>query len=103
MDSDFYGTDGFVDLVKNGLNDLTVEQVNAVIKKHLQMDNMQFVFITKEGADMKDRLVNDTSSPMTYNSAKPESLMAEDVIIQDLSLKLKKSQVEVVDIEKVFK
>jgi zinc protease len=103
MDSDFYGTEGFVDLVKNGLNDLTVEQVNAVIKKHLQMDNMQFVFITKEGADMKDRLVNDTSSPMTYNSAKPESLMAEDVIIQDLSLKLKKSQVEVVDIEKVFK
>ncbi|WP_099019146.1 M16 family metallopeptidase [Marinicella litoralis] len=103
MDSGFYGTEGFVDLVKNGLDALTVEQVNAVIKKHLQMDNIHFVFITKDGADMKDRLLNETTSAMTYNSEKPASLMAEDVIIQDYKLNLKPSQVAVIEIEKVFK
>lgn len=103
MDSDFYGTDGFVELVKNGLKDLTVDQVNQVIKKHLQMDDIQFVFITSDGADMKDRLVNETTSPMTYNSEKPESLMAEDVIIQDYKLNLNKANVNVVDISEVFK
>ncbi len=103
MDSDFYATAGFVDLVKNGLDELTVEKVNAVIKKHLQTDDIQFVFITKDGADMQDRLVNETTSAMTYNSEKPDSLMAEDVIIQDYKLNLKKSNVKVVDISEVFK
>ena len=90
-------------LVKNGLDELTVEQVNAVIKKHLQIDNMHFVFITKDGADMKHRLVNETTSAMTYNSEKPASLMAEDIIIQDYKLDFKPSQVEVIEIDKVFK
>ncbi len=103
MDSDFYGTEGFVELVKNGLNELTLAQVNAVIKKHLQTDDIKFVFITSDGADMQDRLVNDTSSPMTYNSEKPASLMAEDVIIQDYKLHLKSSHTAVVSIEDVFK
>jgi len=103
MDSDFYGTDGFIELVKNGLADLTLEQVNSVIKKHLQMDNMQFVFITKDANDMKNRLVNDTTSSMVYNSEKPESLMAEDVIIQDYKMGLNNQDVHIVPIESVFK
>ncbi len=52
---------------------------------------------------MKDRLVNETTSAMTYNSEKPDSLMAEDVIIQDYKLNLKAADVEVVDIGEVFK
>ena len=52
---------------------------------------------------MQDRLVNETTSAMTYNSEKPDSLMAEDVIIQDYKLNLKKSNVKVVDISEVFK
>lgn len=103
MDSDFYGTEGFVELVKKGLSELTVEQVNAVIKQHLQLDNIEFVFITSDGADMQNRLLNETTSAMTYNSEKPESLMAEDVIIQDYKLNLKKANVKVVNINEVFK
>lgn len=103
MDSDFYGTEDFVTLVKNGLEKLTVDAVNQVIKKHLQTDDIHFVFITNDGADMKDRLVNETPSPMTYNSEKPASLLAEDKIIEAYPLKLKKSHVEVVPIDEVFK
>ncbi len=103
MDSDFYGTGDFVDLVKNGLNNLTVEKVNAVIKKHLQTDDIHFVFITNDGKDMKDRLVNETTSAMTYNSEKPESLLAEDKVIQDYRLNLKATDVDVIDISEVFK
>ncbi len=103
MDSDFYGTEDFVSLVTNGLANLTVEEVNRVIKKHLQSDDIHFVFITSDAADMKDRLVNETPSPMTYNSEKPESLLAEDEIIENYPLKLKKSQVEIVPIDNVFK
>ncbi|MEZ5473086.1 MAG: pitrilysin family protein [Marinicella sp.] len=103
MDSEFYGTDDFVSLVNKGLDNLTVEKVNEVIKKHLQTDDIHFVFITKDANDMQDRLVNETSSPMTYNSDKPESLLAEDEVIKDYPLKLKKSRVEIVPIDEVFR
>ncbi len=102
MDSDFYGTDDFVGLVTNGLNELTVEKVNAVIKKHLQTNDIQYVFITSDGDDMRDRLVNETTSAMTYNSEKPASLLAEDQVIQDFKLNLKADHVKVVPIEEVF-
>ncbi|MCX7554430.1 pitrilysin family protein [Marinicella sp. S1101] len=103
MDADFYGTTDFVTLVKEGLDKLTVDGVNQVIKKHLQTDDIQFVFITSDGTDMKNRLVNDTTSAMTYNSEKPAELLAEDEVIQDYPLKIESENVDIVPIDDVFK
>jgi len=102
MDSDYYGTPGFVELVSNGLDSLTLEQVNQVIRKHLQLENIHFVFITKDGEDMKSRLVNDTTSAMTYNSEKPATLLAEDEVIQDYPLNLKDADVVIKPIDEIF-
>lgn len=103
MDSDFYGTTDFVTLVKEGLDKLTVDCVNQVIKQHLQTDDIQFVFITSDGSDMKNRLVNNTTSAMTYNSEKPAELLAEDEVIQDYPLKIESKNVDIVPIDDVFK
>ena len=102
MDSLYYGNPNFVDLVKNGLDKLTVEQVNAVIRKYIQTEDLHFVFITKDGKDMRDRLVNESPSPMEYNSEKPADLLAEDKVIESYPLKIKSADVEIVPIEKVF-
>ncbi|WP_223787791.1 M16 family metallopeptidase [Marinicella meishanensis] len=102
MDSDFYGTDDFISLVQDGLNALTLAQVNHVIKRHLQTDDIHFVFITNDGADMQSRLVNDTTSAMTYNAEKPADLLAEDEVIQDYPLQLDADHVEVLNIDEVF-
>jgi zinc protease len=102
MDSDFYGTAGFVELVTEGLAKLTLEQVNKVISKHLQLEDIHFVFITKDGEDMKSRLVNDTPSPMSYNSEKPAELLAEDEVIARYPLGLSAGQVTVQSIEQIF-
>ncbi len=100
MDSQFYGNDDFVTMVKSGLTKLTLADVNAIIKKHLQTDDIQFVFITEQAADLKKRLVNETPSPMTYNSEQPSSILDEDKIIQGYPLNLDK--VEIIKIDKVF-
>ncbi|WP_196138807.1 pitrilysin family protein [Aliikangiella sp. G2MR2-5] len=102
VDSAFYGTDEFVDYVRKGLSELTLEQVNAVIKKHLQLDNVHFVFITKDAKAMKQRLSSEAESPMTYNSEKPAEILNEDKIIAKYPLKLKAKQIKVVPIDKVF-
>lgn len=102
LDSAYYGNQDFVEMVKSGLASLTLDQVNAVIKKHLQTDNIHFVFIAKDAEDMKQRLVNGTASPMTYNSEKPADLLAEDKVIQDYDLKLNADHIKVVNIDQVF-
>lgn len=101
MDSQFYGTDDFVEMVKNGLAKLTLADVNNIIKAHLQTDDIQFVFITSDAKDLKQRLVNEQSSPMEYNSEKPNDLLEEDSVIQDYPLEL--YQVEIININEVFK
>jgi len=103
MDSAYYGTPDFVKYVQTELDNMTLDDVNRTIRENLQMENMQFVFITKDGNELKERLVNDTSSPMIYNAAKSDSLIEEDKMLQDLKLDFDDADVKVVPIDKVFK
>lgn len=103
LDSEFYGIDDFVSHVRSELEKLSVEDVNRVIKKHLQTDNMHYVFITGDAEDMKNRLATEMSSPLEYNSEKPEELLSEDRIIQDYKLSIPESNIDVMPVDDVFK
>ncbi len=103
MDSAYYGTPDFVTYIKTELDNMTVEDVNRTIRENLQMENMQFVFITKDAKGLKERLVNDTTSAMTYNSEKPDSIMEEDKILQDLKLGFDEKDIKIIPVKDVFK
>ena len=99
MDSDYYGTDAFTDYVRDGLASLTVDNINQVIKRHLQTDDMQFVFIAKDAQTLKKALASDEPSPITYNVPKPE-LADEDAAIAKLPLAF--AAVDIVSGDEVF-
>ncbi len=103
LDSQYYGIDEFVSYVRQGLKQLTLEDVNAAIRRHLQSDNIQFVMISKDPKDLQQRLASEQTSPMTYNSPKSDALMAEDKIIQDYPLKMSKKHIEIIKLEDVFR
>lgn len=89
LDQQFHGIDGsFAEYVREGLENLTVEAFNAAVRRHLQLDDMQFVFVAKDAADLAARLEGNQPSPMSYNSDKDESLLAEDGIISVMDLGL---------------
>src|SRR5436305_1601797 len=48
MDSRYYGTPYYIDEIDKRLKSLTVDQVNAVIKKYMQQDNYDAVFVTAD-------------------------------------------------------
>jgi zinc protease len=102
MDSDYYQIPEFTQYVKQGLAALTLEEVNAVIKRHLQEDNMQFVFIAKDAKDMKKRLVSEQESAMEYNSEKDEALLKQDAMLKNYKLNIQAKDVEIVPVDKVF-
>ncbi|BBN82658.1 peptidase M16 [Pseudoalteromonas sp. A25] len=102
LDSQFYNIDNFVDYVREQLAALSVEDVNRVIRENLQTQNMQYVFVTGDGSDMRQRLANETSSPLSYNSEKPEQLLTEDKVIADYKLEIPTENIEVLDVKSVF-
>ncbi len=102
LDSEYYEIENFVNYVRDGLNDLTLADVNRVIRENLSTDNMQYVFVAKDAQDLRDRLTGNRMSPLTYDAGKSESLLLEDTEIETLSLGLREDTVRVTGSEDVF-
>jgi zinc protease len=102
LDSGYYDIGPFADYVRDGLAKLTVDDVNRAIRKHLQTDDIKYVFITKDAADLKQRLVENHSSPLEYNSQMPDDIVAEDKVIQDLDLELDADDIRIVPADDMF-
>ncbi len=100
IDGQYYGTGDFSEYVREGLSKLTLDDVNRVIRENLDAEDMQFVFITKDGEDLKERLLADAESPMTYAAQLPDDVLAEDQVIDGLALEI--DSVEIVPAEQVF-
>ena len=103
IDSRYYGIPEFTEYISEGLKKLTLEQVNAVIKKHLQAKNVKFAIITKEAEDLRQRLISNTPSPIRYDADKPEEILAEDKIIQSWPLDFQPEKVKIKEVEAVFR
>ena len=101
MDSQYYGTGDFADYVRNGLSGLTLEDVNRVIRENIDTEDMQFVFVTRDGEDLRERLASDQRSPMTYDADMPQAVLDEDLLIDNIPIEF--DSVGVVPAGDVFK
>jgi len=102
MDSQYYQIDEFSNYVRDGLNKLTLDDVNRVIRENLSTENIQYVFITRDAEDLRSRLVADKASSMTYDADLPQDVLDEDKLIENIPLGLSADKVSVVSAEKVF-
>jgi zinc protease len=102
LDSRYYGIGEFTSYIKSALDKLTLEQVNKVLREQLQSRNVKFVFVTKNAADLKSRLVSNQESPITYDAPKPEKILKEDETIQEYILPFEADRVRIVPLEDVF-
>src|SRR5947209_3343484 len=89
LDSRYYGIPDFNNYMRQQLAKLTLEDVNRAIRKYLKSDDMRIVIITKNGKALRDAIINNTSSPMTYNSPKPQAILDEDKIIQSYKINVR--------------
>lgn len=102
LDSDYYGINDFNEHMSKALKKLTLKDVNRTIKKYLQTKDMQFIFVTKDAEDLKNRLIQNTTSIMQYQSEQPHEIIEEDKIIQNYPLNLSKDKVNIIAIDNVF-
>jgi zinc protease len=102
LDSRFYGIGEFTAYMRDALKTMTLEQVNAAIKRHLASPGMSVVIVTKDADALKQALVSDAPSAIKYDGEKPQALLDEDRIIGTMKLGLAPDRVTITRIEDVF-
>ncbi len=100
MDSRFYGTPYWIDEIEKQLEGLTVDEVNAAVKKYLQTDAYEAVVVTDDAPAMAEALKKDEPSPMEYNSEVDDAVKQADKSIVDL--KVAPTSVEIVPVSEMF-
>jgi zinc protease len=102
IDSLYYGIPDYNSYIKSGIAKLTVEQVNAAIRKHLRADRIQIVAVSANAEQLEQQLVGSGPTAIQYNSAKPAEILAEDKLVEKLDLGLRPADVQIVPVATVF-
>ena len=103
MDSAVYGGGYFIDEIQRRLTALTVDDVNAAIRRHLQYDDLAIAVVTRDAEAFRDALLAGEPSPATYNTAVTEEIQAEDALIEGFELAINPERVRVVPVEEMFR
>lgn len=102
LDSKYYGIGNFNTYMKGALARLTLEQVNAAIKKHLNTGSMRVVMVTKDAEGLRNAILAGKTSAIKYNAQPPQNILDEDKIIMDYKIGVTQADVTITAVEKVF-
>ena len=102
LDSKWYSIPDFTEYMRAGLSKLTLDEVNAAIKRHLNAENLSIVIVAKDAQALKQALGADAFSPIKYDGAKDQALLDEDRVIGAMKLHIPASNVTVTPIADVF-
>jgi zinc protease len=104
VDDRFYGIDGAGHLARfrQMMDELTLADVNAAIKRHLQHANLKIAIVTGDAANLRTLLASGAPTPISYDSPKPDAILAEDREIAALPLGLTSERIEIVPVMSAF-
>jgi len=104
MDSEFYGSEYFIDRIEKELKKLTVDDVNAAIRKYLQDKNIKVAVVVDEGKgrEFLEAMISNKTSSITYASPVSKSILDQDKIIEVFPLTINKERSKVVNSKDLF-
>jgi len=104
VDDRFYGLEeeGHLARFRRMMDELTVEDVNAAIKRHWQYDNVKIAIVTGEAAQMRALLASGEPTPITYATPKPAAILEEDRIIEAWPLNLAEERMTTMPVAEAF-
>jgi zinc protease len=101
IDGSFHGREDLITELARRLPKLTVDQVNAAVRKHLRTDGMKVAIVAENADELKEILLSGKPTPIGYDTeGTPEDVLAEDKEIANFPLK--DVSVTIVPVEKMF-
>ncbi len=104
MDSQFYGTDYFIDRIDSELKTLTVEDVNVAIKQYLDCKNVKIAVVVDDGQGeaLLNLMESNTNATIKYSSPVAQSILDEDKLIGAFPLEVNKEKSKVLKVSEFF-
>ncbi|MDH3283539.1 MAG: insulinase family protein [Acidobacteriota bacterium] len=103
IDDRFYGIDdGHLARFRKMMDELTVEEVNAAIKRHLQYDDLKIAIVTGDAEGLAEAIASEAPSPVTYPTPKPEAVLSEDEEISVNPLGIDAGSIRTISVEDLF-
>lgn len=103
MDAEFYGlTEDYIQRIDRELHDLTVDDVNTAIRRHISAENLQVAMVVHDATVLKQAIVTNTPSPITYESSVDQSILDADKLIAVFPLRVNTGRTRVVPVETLF-
>ena len=88
MDGRFYGRNDLVSELAEHLPRLSVEKVNAAVRRHLDTKGFRVAIVTRDAGSLRVALESGKPTPLSYDTqGTPEDVLAEDKVIADYPLK----------------
>ena len=103
MDARFYDSGFLVDEIRARLPELTVDDVNSAVRRHLRFDDLGVAVVTSNAEAFVERLLADEPSPPTYNTAVGEDILAEDAEIIEYPIPFNMERVQIVPVREMFR
>lgn len=90
MDGKIYGTKSQIEEIQSRVSKLTLEQVNAAIRRHLQSENLWIAAVTKDAKTLAEQIQSGVSSPIQYDTqGTAAEILEEDKQIESYPWNLK--------------
>jgi len=104
LDDAFYGIAGEGHLAEfsRAMQALTLEQVNAAMRRHWQTHDLQIAIVTGDAANLAERIAADTPTPIEYPNPMPASVLAEDAEIAAYPLGISADAIEIRPVGRTF-
>jgi zinc protease len=102
LDSQWYRIPEFTSYMRDGLANLTVDDVNRAVRKHLSAADLHVVAITRDAKGLRELLVSDAPSTIQYPGEKPAALLEEDKVVGAKKLAIRPEAVRITPVAEVF-
>ena len=104
IDDRFYGleSEGHLARFRRMMDELTLQEVNAAIKRHWQYDNLKIAIVTGDAHAMREVLARGEPTPVSYPTPKPTAILEEDRIIEAWPLNVAEERMTTVPVAEAF-
>jgi zinc protease len=102
MDSEFYGTDYFIDRIEKELKTLTVADVNRAVKMYIHPEDLRVAIVAEDARGLMESMVSNQPSPIKYQSPVPDRILEEDEIISHLRLRINREKSRIIPVSDLF-
>ncbi len=103
LDDLFHGADEpFLSSSRAAMKGLSLEQVNAAIKRHIRTGDCKVVIVTRDGEALKKELGEGVAAVIEYDTPKPEAVHESDKQVVGFDPGFKADLIEVVAVESLF-